>query len=154
MKTLIALSLVLLSACASQTPTAIQTRSDVQAALPYIRPGASVACSAILALAVSQQDQADVAGDVYAISSVINSMSGGTVVTPQALHDAIALVAPKSSEYAVLATTVQGIWAGLYPQIKGDPALALQCLNALSAGCNDAATAFMTRPVGNPTPAH
>jgi hypothetical protein len=139
--------------CSTPSNGVIQTQADVTAALPYIRPGAAVACSAVLALAVSNQDRADVAGDIYAIGSVIYSLSGGQSVTPAQLQAAIAQVAPKSPEFGILATTIEGIYAGLYPQITGDPKLALQVLNDLAGGCDDAASAYIATPIpATPTP--
>lgn len=133
-------------------PFAVTARADVQKALPYLRPGASVACSGVLALAVSDKDRADVAGDVFTIAGVIQALSGGGVVTPEQMRAAIGVATPKSSEFILLATTLQGIYAGVYPQIKGDPALALQVLNALAAGADDAAAVFIAQPAP-PTPA-
>jgi hypothetical protein len=144
--------------CASSPtsqPFAVTAKADIQTALKYnlIQTGASVACSSVLSLAVSQQDRTDVAGDVYAIGSVIDGLTGGGNVTPAQLQAAIAVVSPKSNEFAVLATTFQGIYAGIYPNLNGDAQLTIQVLQQLARGADNAALVYLSiTPTPAPTP--
>lgn len=144
------IAVALMTGCSTTGQVAVDTRAGVTKSLPYLRPGAAIACSGALALATTGQDRADIAGDIYAISAVINSLAGGAAPTPGELQSAIALATPKSQEYALIASTITGLYAGVFPQIKGDPALALQVLQQLSAGAADAANAFRHTPAITP----
>jgi hypothetical protein len=143
--------------CAAQSPNnqpfAVTAKSDIQNALKYnlIQTGASVACSSVLSLAVNQTDRVDVAGDIYAIGSVIDGLTGGGDVTPEQLQKAISVVSPKSTEFSVLATTFQGLYAGIYPNLNGDAQLTAQVLHQLAAGADNAALVYLAITPTPPT---
>jgi hypothetical protein len=154
------LALLSFSACSTTPPSgqafAVTAKTDIQTALNYhlVQTGASVACSSVLQFGISDpQERADIAADLYDIGSVINGLASGGVVTPTQLQKAITDVAPKSPDFSVLATTFQGLYAGIYPQLGGDGQLCVQVLQQLAAGASSAALVYVQKsPVPVPSP--
>lgn len=135
---LIPLAYLLIGGCSTTT----DITGNINKAEPYIRPASALACSGVLLLATNGQDRIDIAADIYTVSTVIYSLSGGQVPTPEQLQNAISVATPKSSEWATLATTLSGIYAGVFPEIKGDPKLALKILSDIAGGAQDSASAY------------
>ncbi len=130
-------------------------RADVQASVPYIRPVAAAACAGVITFGVNPKDRTDIANEVYAVASVVDSFAQGTTPTPDQLQGAISVgtgTAGNAGDYTMIAQALEAVYAGVFPQIKNDPKLALQILGELSAGARDAARAFTTQAAPSPTP--
>lgn len=108
------------------------------------RIGTALICTNVINFAVAPADRADIARDLYAAASVFNQFSAGHVPTPAELQAAIQLVTPNhADEWITLTTNICGIWSAIYPSIQGNGALAMQYLQAIAAGCQDAASSFL-----------
>jgi hypothetical protein len=108
------------------------------------RIATSLICTNVINFAIAPADRADVARDLYAAASVFNQFSAGHIPTPEELRAAIQLVTPNhADEWITLTTNICGIWSAIYPSIQGNSALALQYLQSISMGCQDAASSFL-----------
>lgn len=108
------------------------------------RIGTALICSNVINFAVAPADRADVARDLYAAASVFNQFSAGHIPTAAELQSAIKLVTPAhAEEWTVLTTNICGIWSAIYPSVQGNSKLALDYLQAIAAGCQDSAGAFL-----------
>lgn len=108
------------------------------------RIGTALICTNVINLTVDVADRPDVARDLYAVATVFHQFTGGHIPTPAELQAAIKLVTPKNAnEWATLTQNIAAIWSAIYPQVQGNPRLALDYLEAISAGCSDSASAFL-----------
>lgn len=114
------------------------------------RIAASLVCTNTLTFAVNSEDQAEVANYIYSVAQAVRTLSGGKVPTRDELQRTINLFTPGAGKWATLSTNIAGIYGGVFIQIKGDPKLALEYLEALAAGCEDAAQPFL-KPSPTPT---
>jgi hypothetical protein len=112
---------------------------QVSDALPLIRPAVSVACNGVLQLATSGQDKIDKANMVYACAKAVRTLASGSVPKPNDLKAVIDLWMPKLDHWANLSTTISGLYAGEFSQLQGNPQLAVEILEQISLGCEDAA---------------
>lgn len=133
------LPLFFLTGCATGPVTGEQVTSTVEKAVPYIRPAAALVCSSVLNLAVSDSDRVEKANYIYAVAKAVNSLAGGQVPTKDQLESTIKLWAPDKAHWASLANSIASVYGGVYSQVKGNPKLALEVLEAIAAGCEDAA---------------
>lgn len=115
------------------------------------RISAAILCTGTLTVAVKQDDRPMVAAYIYAVAQGVRSLAGGTVPSPDQLRSTVALFTHNADvgQWTVLATSIQGIYTGLYAQLKGNPKLAADYLEAIAAGCEDAAAPFLvhTTPI-------
>lgn len=124
-----------LSACATTTGTP----SAIEQGLPFARGLSSLACSATLQLAVSDEDRVDKANYVYSIAKCVRTLAGGTVPTREDLEAAINLWSPEKAHWASLSKSIGSIYESAYSQLKDNPKLAVEFIEALALGCEDAA---------------
>lgn len=121
----------------------------------YVNPGnariaTALVCSNTLTFAVSDTDRAQVADYIYSIAKGIRTLSGGKVPTTGDVEHAVGLFSPGNSKrWASLGTSIAGVYGGVFAQIKGNPKLALEYLEAIAGGCEDAAAQFVPA-TGNP----
>lgn len=145
---------LMLSACSSASVgqdsgvggvTGNDVRQGVEQAIPFVRPAAALTCGAVLSLAVSDDDRVAKANQIYGIAKAMRTLMGGAVPTPSDLAAVIEQWAPDKVHWSNLATSISSIYGGLYAQVKGDPKLAMQVLEALAAGAEDGASGFIPR---------
>jgi hypothetical protein len=117
------------------------------------RTAAALICTGTLTVAVKQQDRAEVAAYIYAVAQGVRSLAGGSVPSPDQLRDTVSMFTHNASagQWTILATSIQGIYTGLYAQLRGNPKLAADYLEAIAAGCEDAAAPFLLTPPGTPS---
>jgi hypothetical protein len=120
---------------AAATPSTGATASAmIEAALPLVRTGASVATGAVLDFAVNQTStRARLANEMYAAANAVYSAFGGSQT---------------DAGYAQFSTAIAGLYAAYYPKlITGDTKTATDLLNAIAGGIEDATQAYVTTPV-------
>lgn len=110
------------------------------------RTASALVCSNTIQFAVTEPDRIETANYVYAVAHAVRSLSGGKVPTPAELTAAIRVFTPNGGKWVTLGTNISSIYGALYPRIQGDPKLALQYLEAIAAGCEDAASSFLPPP--------
>jgi hypothetical protein len=147
------------SSASSTTGTATGTSSPgattsavIEAALPLIRTGASVATGAVLDFAVKQSStRTRLANEMYAAANAVYSLSGGTFPAPAQFESNILAFGGSQTDasYAQFSTAIAGLYASYYPKlITGDTKAATDLLNAIAGGIEDATQAYVTAPVG------
>ena len=107
----------------------------VEAALPYIKPAVTLACTAVLEAAVSPEDRAEKAKMIHDVAKVVRGLSSGSVPSVQDLDNAVAGFLPQKTHWTNFANSLGDVYQNLFRQINGDPALALKVLNAIADGC-------------------
>jgi len=122
------------------TTTAAQ---KVEAALPYIKPAVSLACTAVLEAAVSDSDRAEKAKLIHDVAKVVRGLSAGSVPSVQDLDNAVAGFLPQKTHWTNFANSLGDVYGNLFRQINGDPALALKVLNAIADGCVSATEGYI-----------
>jgi len=107
------------------------------------RTATSLVCSGILIEMKDPVRQQAAAKYVYSVATAVRTLSGGNVPTPEELNTVIRQFTPASSNWAFIAQAIGAVWANYYPQVKGNPKLALQYLEAIASGCETAARPFI-----------
>jgi hypothetical protein len=142
----------------STTGTAAATSSTgettasavIEAALPLIRTGASVATGAVLDFAVQQSStRTRLANEMYAAASAVYSLSGGAFPAPAQFEASILAFGGSQTDasYAQFSTAIAGLYASYYPKlVTGDTKTAGDLLNAIAGGIEDATASYVTTP--------
>ncbi len=144
----------------STTTTGASTGSTasgaIEAALPLVRTGASVATGAVLDFAVKQSStRTRLANEMYAAANAVYSLSGGTFPSPAQFQTNILAYGGTQADanYAQFSTAVAGLYAAYYPKLAtGDTKTATDLLNAIAGGIEDATASYVTTPT--PAPAN
>lgn len=109
------------------------------------RTATTLLCVNAIQFSVEEGDRIEAANYVYAVAHAVRTLSGGKVPTQAELKAAIDLFTPDGTKWVTLATNISSIWGAIYPRISGNPAVALQYLEAIAGGCEDAAASFLPR---------
>jgi hypothetical protein len=136
---------------AAGTSSAGATASAViEAALPLIRTGASVATGAVLDFAVKQSGtRTRLANEMYAAANAVYSLSGGTFPAPAQFESSILAFGGSQTDagYAQFSTAIAGLYTAYYPKlVTGDTKTATDLLNAIAGGIEDATASYVTTP--------
>jgi hypothetical protein len=122
----------------------------IEAALPLIRTGASVATGAVLNFAVTQSStRTRLANEMYAAASAVYSLSGGAFPAPAQFEASILAFGGSQTDasYAQFSTAIAGLYASYYPKlVTGDTKTAGDLLNAIAGGIEDATASYVTTP--------
>jgi hypothetical protein len=125
--------------------------SVIEAALPLIRTGASVATGAVLDFAVQQSGtRTRLANEMYAAANAVYSLSGGTFPAPAQFESSILAFGGSQTDasYAQFSTAIAGLYAAYYPKLNtGDAKTASDLLNAIAGGIEDATASYVTTPL-------
>lgn len=143
MKKLLLIAVLGLAGCAGTNSTGPVTGDTTPGYMGYIEPATSLVCGAVMQLAVSPDDRVQKANMIAAIAHAVRSLSTGTVPTVQEVKDVITLWAPDKAHWADLSTSIGSVYAGVYNNIKGDPKVALQVLEKIAEGCEDASVPYL-----------
>jgi len=126
------------SGCGNLTP-----RQVVEESVDFL-PAVAQAVSVIAISSIEDpKERQEVANYMYAIAHGIRSLSGGKVPSVEEIQSTIIVFGGKKSQFASLAKVVSGFYEGYYAKVKGDPKLALQVLESLARGCENAATSIL-----------
>jgi hypothetical protein len=135
------------SANANTTSTA---SALIEASLPLIRTGASVATGAVLDFAVKQSStRTQLANEMYAAASAVYSLSGGTFPSTAQFQSSILAFGGSQADasYADFATAISSLYAAYYPKLAtGDAKTASDLLNAIAGGIEDATQSYVSVP--------
>ncbi len=138
------------TAAGTSSPGATTSAAEIEAALPLIRTGASVATGAVLDFAVKQSGtRMRLANEMYAAASAVYSLSGGAFPTPAQFESGILAFGGSQADagYAQFSTAIAGLYAAYYPKlVTGDTKTAADLLNAIAGGIEDATQAYVTTP--------
>lgn len=107
------------------------------------RIATTLVCQNAINYAVNTDDQVETANYIFAVAHAVRTLSGGKVPTPAELKAAIDVFTPNGQKWVNLAMNISSIYGAFYPQIVGNSALALEYLEAVAAGCEDAASSFI-----------
>ena len=138
------------TAAATTGSTGAAASAMIEAALPLIRTGASVATGAVLNFAVKQSGtRTRLANEMYAAANAVYSLSGGAFPAPAQFQSSILAFGGSQADanYAQFSTAIAGLYAAYYPKlITGDGKTASDLLNAIAGGIEDATEAYVTTP--------
>jgi hypothetical protein len=137
---------------AATTTTPSVVNATVEAALPLVRTGAAVATGAVLDFAVNQAStRTRLANEMYSAANAVYSLSGGTFPTPAQFQSSIMAFGGTQTDasYAAFSTAIAGLYAGYYPKLVAgaNTKTAIDLLNAIAGGIEDATQAYVTTPV-------
>lgn len=96
-------------------------------------------------------ERKQIASYEFAAASAARSLSGGQVLTPDEFNEYVSSFFPEAATYADLAVVITGVYSTYYPQIQGDPKLALDVLEAIATGVEQSAKAIMDNPSSTQT---
>jgi xanthosine utilization system XapX-like protein len=135
------LSIYLISIATMLLVGCITTQTNlVQDALPAIPMAVSIAGTLALNLGVKDASQRQIiSNQMYAVAVAIRSLAGGTAPTPDSVKNAVSSFTGKDPSIDGVVNAIGSIWAAYYPSIKGDPSLALQFLEEIAKGSEQAA---------------
>lgn len=153
MKNLLPLILIpiLLTACSttntggdSSTGGTTNPSAGVQAALPYIAPAVTLACTVVLEQALSPEDRVEKAKMINHVATVVEGLTRGSTPTPEELKVALTDYLPQEkTHWVVYVNAVKDIYAAQFAKLNGDAKLAVDVLNAIAKGCKDATTPYV-----------
>lgn len=115
---------------------------------------ATIVCNATLTFGIKPADQTKVANYIYGVAHGLRSFASGTVPSPDEVKSTVAIFTSNTNvgQWASLGTSIQSIYAGLYSNLKGNPKLAADYLEAIAEGCENAAYPFTAHATPAPTP--
>ena len=146
----------LLTSCATgsiKAPTAADVTTTVQKSLPYLRTSASLATTGVM-LAIKPASRAQTASYISSACVGMRTLTGDTVPTAAQLKAVIAQFTtpkgatanPDAAIYQSLATSVVNLYSSVLPQLQGNAALAVQVIDNIASGCEDAVAPFLPAP--------
>lgn len=147
----IALIPILLTACSttntggdSGTGGTTSPSAGVQAALPYIAPAVTLACTVVLEQALSPEDRVEKAKMINHVATVVEGLTRGSTPTPEELKAALTDYLPQEkTHWVVYVNAVKDIYAAQFAKLNGDAKLAIDVLNAIAKGCKDATASYV-----------
>jgi hypothetical protein len=125
-----------LQGCATQDIKTYATPANVRIATALV-------CSNTLNFAVKDSDRALIANYIYSVAHGIRTLATGKVPSPDELKATVSLFSPGAGKWATLGTSISSIYGGIFAQVKGNPKLVLEYLEAIAAGCEDAASPYL-----------
>jgi hypothetical protein len=136
----------------STTAASSGTASNlIEAALPVIRTGASVATGAVLDFAVKQSSsRTQLANEMYSAASAVYSLSSGVFPTAAQFQASVLAFGGSQTDagYGQFATAISSLYAAYYPKLQtGDAKTMTDLLNAIAGGIEDATAAYVSTPV-------
>lgn len=144
--------------CVSQkTSTAPTTPGQTAPATPTISPidlgliqtAATVATGAVLQFAESSAaNRTALANEIYSSANAANSLSTGNIPTPDQINNTILSFAGSNpaAQYTVYATSLSGLYKSYFGKIGTNGANAIAVLQAIAAGAQAGASAYITVP--------
>lgn len=129
----------------STSSTTTNAADNVKAALPYIAPAVTLACTVVLEQALSPEDKIDKAKMINHVASIVESLTRGSTPTPDELRNALSDYLPQEkTHWVVYVNAVKDIYAAQFNRLDGNGKLAVDVLNAIAKGCKDATASYAT----------
>ena len=143
---IIAVASILFAGC-STTNTGGDNNSaqtNIENALPYIKPAVILTCTVVLDQAVSPSDRIEKARMINHVSTIVEGLTIGNTPTPQQLQKALSDYLPADkTHWANYINTVKDIYADQFSKINGNATLAIKILNAIASGCKEATASYV-----------
>ena len=137
-------SMLGLTACSTTPSTQITAKARIL--LPVVRPASSLALSQYLGSQISQTRRVEIAKQAYVMAVALRTISKGQVLIPGAIEPSLrSVIAGPSSTQAQrdvqdqLILLVTSVYAAYYPQFAHNGELALQAIEQMALGLDDAA---------------
>ena len=108
-----------------------------------VRIATALICSNTLNFAVKDTDRVQVANYIYSVAHGIRTLSTGAVPSPTDLAATVSLFTTQGAKWTSLGTSISSVYGGIYANIKGNPKLCLEYLEAIASGCEDASNAYL-----------
>ena len=122
----------------------IPATESVKAAIPYIAPAVTLACTVVLEQALSPEDRVEKAKMINHVATIVESLTRGATPTPEQLQSALTDYLPQEkTHWAVYVNAVKDIYATQFNRLDGDSKLAVDILNAIAKGCKDATSSYV-----------
>ena len=119
-------------------------QTNIENALPYIKPAVILTCTVVLDQAVSPSDRVEKAKMINHVSTVVEALTISQTPTPDQLQKALTDYLPaEKTHWAKYITAVKDIYAAQFVKLNGDAALAVKVLNAIAGGCKDATEEYV-----------
>jgi hypothetical protein len=119
---------------------------NVKAALPYVAPAVTLACTVVLEQAVSPQDRVEKAKMINHVATVVEGLTRGSTPTPEELQDALEDYLPtEKTHWVSYVNVIKDIYAQQFSKLGGDGKLAVEVLNAIAKGCKDATASYTVK---------
>lgn len=116
----------------------------VKAALPYIAPAVTLACTVVLEQALSPGDRNEKAKMINHVATIVESLTRGSTPTPDELRNALTDYLPQEkTHWVVYVNAVRDIYSAQFNKLNGDGKLAVDVLNAIAKGCKDATASYV-----------
>jgi len=143
---IIAVASILFAGC-STTNTGGDNNSaqtNIENALPYIKPAVILTCTVVLDQAVSSSDRIEKARMINHVSAIVEGLTIGNTPTPQQLQKALSDYLPADkTHWANYINTVKDIYADQFSKMNGNATLAIKILNAIASGCKEATASYV-----------
>ncbi len=121
-KLIVTISLVFLCSCA-----------QFQTAQPYFEAAAAIGTQEFLATAKTPEVRAKYVATIKEVSSVIATLSSGTLLTPEQFATEVLNRIPKTDISTHFVALVSGVYAVAYAQFKDRPELKNEYISKLAA---------------------
>lgn len=110
-----------------------------------VRIAAAISCGNVLNFAYNGADRAKAADILWGIAHGVRTTSGGRLLSPEEFKATIAPYSSNVAKWEFLNNSIAGIYGGVYPLIKQNTGRALEYIEAIAAGIEDAANLFKTQ---------
>lgn len=119
-------------------------KQAVEAALPYIAPAVTLACTVVLDQAVSESDRAEKAKMINNVATIVEGLTRGSTPTPDQLQKALSDYLPQEkTHWAKYVVAVRDIYAAQFNKLDGNVKLGVDVLNAIAKGCKTATEEYV-----------
>ncbi len=123
------------------------TQQDVHDSLPIITSATEIASGVVLQFAVKDTaTRQEIAAQMYGVASAVRTLSGGAVPSVEQFKATILSFTPKYPHWVDLSASLSSVYATYFVQIKGDPKLALEVLEAIARGVENGAARMAPQP--------
>jgi hypothetical protein len=141
---LIALSSAIIAGCATNNPEQNKApnnaQTNIENALPYVKPAVILTCTVVLNQALSPTDRVEKAKMINHVATVIEALTIGSTPTPEQLQKALSDYLPTNkTHWANYVSAIKDIYSDQFKKINNQNAvLAVKVLNAIASGCREA----------------
>lgn len=120
-------------------------QTNIENALPYIKPAVILTCTVVLDQAVSPSDRAEKAKMINHVATIVEALTIGNTPTPEQLQKALMDYLPaEKAHWANYITAIKDIYADQFSKINGNTTIAIKILNAIASGCKEATASYVT----------
>lgn len=142
--TLALLSVLALASCANPNTGKISVVTTAEKAKPFVRPTASALGVALLAVTPKQEDKLSRAKWLFAVATVIRTISSDHVPTEQEFKLALTAITPsEENDWLQVVVGLSSVYAGFRAQMGADTVTVFGAIEQLALGLEDAARPYV-----------